>query len=196
MKIPDLSKIDIKDIDIAKLKNEVLDHKEIAIQVLLGVVSLFIIISLVNTSQVEIKKYKSQIAALMAKTGLIEEYKKVEQEIKDFLSKVPAHVPKEKMVDLVTDLAGKNKVKILTFTQANVEKKDSIETTAVTFSLTADSFVNMVKFLVDIEKGKDFLQIWSCPIIPRMDATEKANDASGVPINFRIEVVSVKVDEL
>lgn len=196
MKIPDLSKIDVKDIDVVKLKNEILDHKEIAIQVVLGVISLFVIISLVNTSQAEIKKYKSQIAALMAKTGLIEEYKKVEQEIRDFLNKVPAHVSEDKMVDLVTDLAGKNKVKILTFTQAKVDKKDTVETTAVTFSLTADSFINMVKFLVDIEKGKDFLQIWTCPIVPRMDATETNDKDSGVPINFRIEVVSVKVDEL
>lgn len=195
MKIPDISKIDMKDIDFGKIKNEILDHKETAVQVILVIVSLFFMVSVITASQAGIKKYKNQITALLAKTGLIEEYKKVEQEIKDFLSKVPAHVPEDKMVNLVADLAGKNNVKILTFSQAKIDKKDTIETTAVTFSLTADSFINMVKFLVDIEKGKEFLQVWSCPIAPRMDAGGKQKDKSGVPINFKIEVVSVKVKE-
>lgn len=195
MKIPDISKIDIKDIDFGKLKNEVVEHKEIAIQVFLVIVSLVFVVAVIVTSQTGIEKYKAQISALLAKSGLIEEYKKVEQEIKDFLSNVPAHVPEDKMVNLVTDLADNNKVKILTFTQAKAEKKGTLETTLVTFSLTTDSFVNMVKFLVGIEKGNEFLQVWSCPIAPRLDARSTIKDKFSVPINFKIDVVSVKVKE-
>lgn len=199
MRIPDISKIDIKDIDVGKIRNEILDHKEISIQVVCVIVSLFFMFSVFNTSKGKIETHKARIAALLGKTGLIEEYKKVDQKISDFISKVPAHIPEDKMVDLVTDYAGKNKVKILTFSQAKVNKKDTVETTTVTFSLTADTFVDMVKFLVDIETGEKFVQVSSCNVSPRdvslrADAGSKEKDKLGVPISFRIEVVSLKVN--
>ena len=195
MKISDLSKINIKDIDVAKLQDQLLQRKDILIQVVLGVISVVIAVSVFNQSQLEIKKYKSQIASLQSKTGAIDEYNRTQADVKGFLSKVPDSVPEDKIINLVTDLAGKNGVKILTFSQANVKKENTLVTTSLNFSLVADSFVSMVRFIADIEKGKDFLQIWSCDMVPQMNSKESGKKSSNIPINFQIDVASIMVEE-
>lgn len=193
MKIPDLSKIDIKDIDVVKLKAQLLQHKGIVVQVVLIAVSFVVAILMFNQSQNEIKNYKSQITVLQAKTGAIDQYNKTQADVKNFLSKVPDPVSEDKIINLVTDLAVKNKVKILTFTQADIAKKNTLETTSLKFSLAADSFSVMVRFLADIERGKDFMQIWSCEVEPQLNITKSWKEAGSTPLNFNISVVSIKV---
>lgn len=194
MKITDLSKLDVKDINVAKIKDQILERKEIAIQVLLGVVSFFVAVSMFNQSQGQIKQYKLKIASLQAKTGSIDQYNTTQTDVKDFLSKVPDPVSEDKIINLVTDLAGKNGVKIITFTQADVQKNNTMQITTLIFSLVADSFSGMVRFMADIENGKDFLQIWSCDVDPQINKKTSKNSGA-MPINFRIEVASLKVEQ-
>lgn len=193
MKIPDISKIDIKDIDVAKIQAELLHRKELVIQVGLVLVSLVVGIWAFNGSQAEIAKYKSQIVSLQAKTGAIEEYNRTQQEVKNFVSKVPDPVSEDKIIDLVTDLAGKNSVKILTFNRAEVEKKDTLVTTTVNFSLVTDSFANIIRFIFDVEKSKDFMQIWTCTIEPQLGGTVSTKNNGNPQLTFRVDVVSLKV---
>lgn len=194
MKIPDISKIDIKDIDVVKIQNELMQRKELVVQVLLALASIVVGVSAFNGSQAEIAKYKSQIASLQAKTGAIDEYNKTQGEVKDFINKVPAPVSQDKMITLVTDLAGKNDVKILTFNQAEAEKKGTLVTTAVNFSLETNSFANMIRFMAEIERDKDFMQISTCKVEPQLNAKLSANNP-GVPLIFHVDVVSLKVEQ-
>src|SRR5690242_15831957 len=118
MKIPDLSKIDIKDIDVNKIKDQILDHKEQAVQVVLGIVAFFMIVSMWGGSQKEIGKFKNQINSMQAKSGIIGEYKKSQSDMEMFLKGLPPALSEGQIINLVTDLADKNKIKILTFTPA------------------------------------------------------------------------------
>ena len=195
MNIADLSKIDIKDIDVLKVKNKLLQHKEIVLQVLLAFGSFIIAVSMLNQSQADIKKYKSQIASLQSKTGAIEQYNKTQNDLKVYLGKVPEFVSEDKVINLVTDFAGKNGVKIITFSPATVEKKKTLETISLKFSLVAESFSSMIRFMADIERGNDFMQIWGCEVDPQPQARTGSKDKKGVPINFRIEVASMKVEK-
>jgi len=194
MKIADLSKIDIKDIDVAKLKDQILAHKDIALQIIIGLIAFLLAVSMFNQSQVEIKGHKTQINTLQAKTGAIEQYNNTQSEIKSFISKVPQSVSEDKMINLVTDFAGNNGVKIVTFSQANIEKNNSIALTTIKFTLVSESFVSLVRFLSDIERGADFMQILSCDIEPQQNSRVTSKDSKQISINFRLEVASIKVE--
>ena len=68
MNLSDLSKLDIKDIDVAKLKDKAVQHKEVVAQGVLVLTSIVVAIMLVNQSQFEIGQFKFKIATLQAKT--------------------------------------------------------------------------------------------------------------------------------
>lgn len=193
MNLSDLSKIDIKDIDVAKLKDKAVQHKEVVAQGVLVLTSIVVAIMLVNQSQFEIGQFKFKIATLQAKTGAIDEYNSTQNAVKKFLDQVPAPVPEDKIISLVTDYAGQNNVRILTFTPAVLEKKNTLETTKLRFTLTAESFASMVRFMSDIERGKDFMQVWSCEVEPQQDVRTPLREKKPVPVNFRIEVASLRV---
>src|SRR3954468_19965406 len=126
MKIPDLSKIDIKDIDVIKIKDQLLDHKELALQVGLGVVTFFMVISMMGGCQKEISKYKSQINAMQSKSDIIQQYKKSQSDVDTFLKNLPPSLSEDQIIDSVTNLADKNKIKILTFTPATSRESKKI----------------------------------------------------------------------
>lgn len=193
MKIPDLSKINVKDIDSAKIKDMATQHKESLLQGALVLFSVIMTISLCVSSQTEVNKYKAQIAALQSKTGIIEEFNKSQNQVKTFLNEVPRFVSEDKMTTLVTDFAGQMGVKMVTFSPPVIEKKNNIETTAIKFTMAANSFVEMIRFMSEIERGKDFLQIWGCEVESQQDPHGPAPDKKKVPINFRIQVASLKV---
>jgi hypothetical protein len=171
-----------------------MQHKGVVAQVGLGVMSFVVAIAMFNQSQGDIARYKSQIAVLNAKTGAIDQYNKVQKDVKDFLNKVPDSVSEDKMINLVTDLAGKNGVQILTFTRTNVEKKNTLVTTSLKFSLVADSFSGMVRFMADIERGKDFMKIWSYEAGTQLNIKRSVKENGNMLITFRIDVVSLKVE--
>jgi hypothetical protein len=193
-KLPDLSKIDIKDIDINKIKAELLEHKEVVVQVALGVVSFFMVLSLIGGCQGDIKKYKNQIRSMESKSGIIGQYKKSQTDIDAFLKSIPAPMTEGKIIAMVTDLADKNKVKILTFAPLNrLENttKKSYQETVIQFSLQASTYQSMVRLIADIEYSKkDVLQVRSC-VIQKAAADKQKNEEP--PLNFRIEVASLEV---
>ena len=194
VKIFDLSKIDIKDIDVVKVQAQLVQHKGVVAQVGLGVVSFIVAVAMFNQSQGEIAKYKSQMAILNAKTGAIDQYNKTQNDVKDFLNKVPDAVSEDKMITLVTDLAGKNGIQILTFTRTNVEKKNTLVTTSLKFSLAADSFSGMVRFMADIEHGKDFMKIWRYEAEPQLNIKKSVKGTMNTMVTFQIDVASLKVE--
>jgi Tfp pilus assembly protein PilO len=188
-KIPDLSKIDIKDIDINKIKEELLDRKELVIQVGIGVVAFFMIVSMVSGSGKEVKQLKAKIKSMQAKSDIIAQYKKSQAEIDEFLKSLPPSFTEDEIITLVTDLADKNKVKISTFTPNSPGEEDGKKSylkTSIQFSLQAGDYKDVVRLISDIENSK--LHIKSCNIQGINGGPEE-----GTSLNFRVEVASLEV---
>ncbi|GEM_PF-3256438 len=192
MHISDLSKIDIKDIDFNKLKDRLLDRKDLLIQIGLVVVFLIIISSLFKNSQVEVGKFKSQMADLQSKTSVVAEYNKTNEDASAFLKEAPPPLSEDQIINFVTDLADKNNVKILTFSPAKVEDEEVLSTTMLQFSLETKEYKDMVHFIADIERSKNLLQIKTCTAQPKMAMTSQTEENENLFIGFRIEVVSVQ----
>ncbi len=186
-KIPDLSKIDIKDIDINKIKEELLDRKELVIQIGIGVVAFFMVVSMVSGSGKEVKQLKTKIKSMQAKSDIITQYKKSQTDIDEFLKSLPPSLTEDQIITLVTDLADKNKVKISTFTPnppSDEDRKKSYLKTSIQFSLQAGDYKNMVRLISDIENSK--LHVKSCYV-------QSITQDSGTSLNFRVEVASLEV---
>jgi hypothetical protein len=198
-KLPDLSKIDLKDIDVNKIKDQLLENKEMVIQVALGVVTFFMIVSMWSGSQKEIKKYNVQINSMQSKSSIIEQYKKSQSDIDSFLKNLPPSLAEGQIINLVTDLADKNKVKILTFSpNAHSEGKKYYQDTSIQFSLQSADYKGLVRLIADIEHVKSILQIKSCSIqevIQSDDQQQEGEKREERYLNFRVEVASLEVKE-
>lgn len=194
MNLSDLSKIDIKNIDlknidINKLKDQLLDRKELLVQVVLVLVTFLMVLSIFNKSQAEVKRLNTQIAGLKAKENDIKSFTKSRDEIKAFSKNVPTPLLEDQVIGFITDLADKHKIKILTISPAKVDNKESLSMTTLQFALVANEYKDMVRFITSIEHSKNLLQIKSC--IAGADS-EAGKDGNRL-INFSIEVVSVRV---
>lgn len=191
MKISDLSKIDIKTIDVMKIKEYLLDHKDIAIQIGVGVVTFMMVISTLGKSQTEMKGIKSKMSNLQSKSSSIADYNKAFTDTNTFLKQVPPPLSEDQIVSFVTDLADKHNIKIQTVNPLKVEDKDIMTTTTLQFSLTASEYKDMVRLIADIELAKNLLQVKALTAQVQMGAN--VDTASDVPlIDFRIDVASVK----
>jgi hypothetical protein len=193
-KIPDLSKIDIKDIDINKIKDELLDRKELMIQIGLGVFAFFMVVSMVGGSGKEVKQLKTKITSMQAKSDVIAQYKKSQADIDEFLKSLPPSLSEGQIITLVTDLADKNKVKISTFTPnspAEDDNKKSYQKTSIQFSLQALDYKSMIRLIADIESSK--LHVKSCYVQGFSQAAQQGTKNEASYLNFRIEVASLEV---
>jgi hypothetical protein len=201
MKIPDLSKIDIKDIDINKIKDQLIEQKELVLQIGLGVVTFFMIISMMGGCQKEISKYKSQINSMQSKSGIIDQYKKSQSDVDTFLKSLPPSLSEDQIIDLVTDLADKNKIKILTFTPtaSRNESRKIYQETAIQFSMQADTYKSMVRMIAAIERSKSILQVKNCSVqsvtTTSVEPGPQGERTSSTFLNFRIEVASLEVKQ-
>jgi len=195
-KIQDLSKIDIKEIDINKIKNAVLGHKELALQIAIGVVAFFVIVSTLGGCQKDIKKYKTQLTAMQSKTDSIATYKKSQADIDMFLKSIPPPLTESQIITLVTDLADKNHVKIVTFSPrpSQNEKKKFYQETAIQFSLQAKDYKHVVGLIADIEHAKNTVQVKSCTIQTQTQG-KSDQDSERSFLTFGIEVASLEVKQ-
>jgi hypothetical protein len=197
MKIPDLNKIDIKDLDINKIKKAILENKEATLKIGLGAVAFFMIVSMLGGSQKEIRTFKNQIDVMQSKSPLIEQYNKSQTNIQGFLKKIPASLTEAQIIGLVTDLADKNQVKILTFMQNAVrpDGKKSYQETAIQFSLRAKNYKSLVQLISDIEHSQSILHVKSCVVDNEGDkqGSSSQEDVENSALNFRLEVASLEV---
>jgi hypothetical protein len=195
LKIPDLSKIDVKDIDVNKIKDQLIENKEVVIQVAIGVIAFFMIVSMWNGSQHEIKKYKKDIISMQSKEGIITEYKAAQSAIDTFLNNLPAALSEAQMINVITDMADKNKVKILTFVpNTSLEGREHYRETSIQFSMQSKDYKSMVRLIADIERAKTILQIKQCFIMNEVTQKEQEGEIlDDRLLTFRIDVASLEV---
>ena len=192
MQIPDLSKIDIKDVDFTKLKDQLLERKPLLVQIGVVIASLVMIFSIFSKGREQTGSLNSQMSKMRSKTDAIAEYKKVQNDIDTFLKEVPLALSEDQIIPLVTDLADKHDVKIITFSPAKVEEKKNASTTILQFSLEAKDYKDMVRFIADIEHGKNLLQVKTCTAQAQVKPARDQRSPE-VTIPFRVDVASVKV---
>ena len=192
MNISDLNKIDIKNIDLMKLKDQLLGRKDLLIQIGICFVTFMLIVSSLNKSQSELRDIKSKMATLKAKTSSIDDYNNSSKDMNQFLKKIPPSLSEGQVVDRVTDLAVKHHIKIMSVNPLDSKDEESSTKLTLLFLLQASDYAEMVRLIHGIEQSENLLQIKSCSAQPQVGTDPITKKSDSPLISFRIEVASVQ----
>jgi len=188
MNLKELQKIDLKNFDSKKVTEILLANKDFAMQVGLVVGTLFIIFSLVGQNGIRNKSYRDEISKLNAKEGTIKTYEASLKELKKFKAGVPKELEEDEFSSLVTDLASKDNVNILSFSPGQRRKEDLAEVVTMHMTVRVSTYKDFAMFIKDLESSPSSLRIDQC----MMGAIRSAGDGPDV-IEAQLDLSSVSI---
>ncbi|MDZ4243399.1 MAG: hypothetical protein U1D99_11275, partial [Candidatus Omnitrophota bacterium] len=113
--IKKLQSIDVKDLknlDYQKILQDVKKRPDIIISSAVVVMALLISINLVSSHFRESQSLRNDIATLERKLSVVEDYKKVRDEMDAFMAQIPAPMAEQDLINILTDIAVKRRVQI------------------------------------------------------------------------------------
>ena len=162
MKIQDLSKLnvnDIKKLDLAKIQEDILAKPDIAINVGLVLLSLFVMFQIFNGKQTEIGTLKSEIEDWEKKTAVVDTVNATQKQLADYIKNLPQGLLEDKVIGNLADFAESRKVQIISFSPIQIEHKKYFDKVAVNVSITSDDYKNICLFVSDIENSPYALRL-------------------------------------
>ncbi len=159
MKISDLSKIDLKDIDLKKIQESLLQRPELLINLGIAFFAGILIFNIVGGRMNEAKKLKGKMAEQKKKVAAIKTHEVTQKEFKELIDHLPAGILEDSLVDHLTDFAGKRNIQIQSFSPANKTQKNYYTQMTVLLKVAAKNYKDMILFLNDIESSPYNLRI-------------------------------------
>ncbi|MDP8266685.1 MAG: hypothetical protein P9M07_07050 [Candidatus Aceula meridiana] len=169
-----LNEIDIKTLfkpdtfqgalNFEQLQNNLFKRKDILINIVLVLATLFGINAVIKNKNAESTLLKTEIEELEKKTDAIAEYEKQEKVKNNFMASVPKGFSGfTDVIDKVSVLADEAGVKIRSFDPAESQESDFFVTEKVGFLVSADNYNDMLSFVNKIETSEEGLRIdsWS-----------------------------------
>ncbi len=198
MKLSDLNKIDIKDlqkIDFAKIQENLLQKPLLLIKTLLIVISLLVTIKVMANSLAQVSQIKNKIADAEKKLSSIKEKEDATKELKIFLDSRKPGLSADTIVDNIADFAAARNIQILSFTPAKEVNKTVYTLTSLNLNVSAVDYKTMIQFIHDIESAPYALKVVHWTGLMGADtasstAAEKSDNQSR-PIIAQIEINSV-----
>ena len=189
MKLQDFKKIDINDLknlDFAKILEEILAKPDMAANAALVILSLFVMFQIFNGRQGEIKTLKGKLEQLEKKGAVIETYHATQKQFTAFISNLPKGVPEDTVIEKLTDFAANHDVQILSFSPAKMESKKFYDKVIVNLNIISKNYKNLCLFVNDIENSPYALRLerWG----GFMEEAEKNNTPA---IHAQITVASI-----
>ena len=204
MKISDLNNItlnDLKKIDYSKVVIAIKEKPEIAICISLIIITLFLSLNIYNNRQKELKRIKTQVAALETKQKSIDRLLTAKEETKKFLDSIPQPLTEEKMLNLITDIATHRKIVIESLSPSKQNSAAFYDAFAVSLVVSAPSYQDIWLLAYDLEKSKYGIRIdnWEMRLENSLD--QQRNRPNQIPggegklavqllltvINFKLE---------
>lgn len=208
MNIPDLSKIDIQDLqklDYMKLLQELKKRPDVLITVVLVLVTLILSVNIFMKKSQELQSLQQEISKLEAKDKVIAQYDTAKKELTDFLVNIPKTLLENDLINTVTDFAVARSVQIESYTPARKQSLAIYDLTSISLNVTAAEYKNIWLFVNDIEKSKYAIRVenWSgsTDVTTRNTASRKINLSdlnpvqSGVTARLEIAAINLKSEE-
>ncbi len=191
MKISDLSKINIKDIDLAKIQENLLQKPDLLIQLIITGISFFILIKVVAGGLLEEKKVQEKIQELGKKVARIKAHDDLQKEYSQFLADLPPGLPTDDLMGRVTELAGEHSIQISNFSPPKEIKKKFHTLTILSLNVTANNYQDMVTFIRSIEESSENLRVDRWTSAAKAQTTNSGEAASAEEDK---ESVSAQID--
>ena len=176
MKLEDLKNIDIKKINIAKIRSNLLKRQDILINYVAIFLTVFIMFKIFSSQQEETQNLKIQVSEMEKKIVAIAKYDQALKELNVFVESLPTGIPESLLIDKITDLAEKSNIHIVTFSPMEMEENELYKHIHVSLQVSADHYKDFIRFIHDIESSSLNLRvdIWSGSLEPRSQSAQFA----------------------
>ena len=159
MNLSDLKQLDLKDLDLAQIKDNLLERKDLLINIGLVVGTVALCFFIFNNNRNVAATAQAKVVEMLGKTDVIVQHHKSLDKIKKFKEQFPAPLNENDIVDLVTNSAIKDKVQILTYSPAQETNSGIYSRLTMQYSFIAMDYANMIQFLYDIEHTPNALRV-------------------------------------
>ncbi len=154
---------DLKNLNLAKIKEIVSQRLDIFINILLIGLTLFGTIYLYSTRVREGRRLQTEVRQMTEKLAAAQEYEVVKKEYEDFIKAFPQAIPSDQLINRLSQVAVSHSVQILAFSPEERKSNDFFEQTSVSLNIASDNYDNMVSFIKEVESSPTsiFVQKWS-----------------------------------
>ncbi len=169
MNITELKDIDIKNIDMATLQATLLKRQDVLANLVIVVITLFVVINLITSKENEREHLLSTIPGKQKKIEAIEQNKKAGKQFDEFFNALPKGLPDNMIIDKLTDFAEKHHVQITNFSPTRSENDKLYDRGRVNIDIVAPSYKDLWLFVYDIENSGYNLRVdtWSATLKPQ-----------------------------
>lgn len=196
--LKDLSEYDIKNVDVGKLIKDLMNRKDILVNIAVILVTLFLFKKVVGVQNKTIIQLKSQTANIKEKMDALADYEAIKKQADNYIDKLPQGIGRvDNIVEKVNELAVSRGIKILSFTPSGKNKDDFYEITRVKLSIEAPRYEDAAYFVSDIEKSDLNLRVenWSISLGQRRRRGRRSIQSGEETIGFSMEIASIKFTE-
>ena len=176
MKLEDLKNIDIKKINIAKIRSNLLKRQDILINYVAIFLTVFIMLKIFSSQQEQVQNLKNQASKMEKKIVAIAKYDQALKELNVFVESLPTGIPESLLIDKITDLAEKSNIHIVTFSPMEMEENELYKHIHVSLQVSADHYKDFIRFIHDIESSSLNLRVdkWSGSLESRLQSAQFA----------------------
>ena len=166
MNMGDLNKFDIKELksfDINQAKEFLISRVDVTINLILVVLTILGVTYLYSDGKAKLANLEAQIQQMKEKLEMVKGYEDIKKKHDDFKNAFPKYITSDQLTDKISAFAGKNNVKILSFSPAQKKEEEFWTTTSVNINVSAANYASIIEFMQDIEKAPFAIQVqkWS-----------------------------------
>ena len=161
MNLSDLKELDLKNLDLDQIKDNLLERKDLLINIGLVVVTIVLCFLIFNKNRSAAVAMQAKFLNMQGKTDVIAKYQQSLDKVKGFKEQFPAAMNENDIVELVTNSAVKNKVQILSYSPAQETNAGLYDRLTMQFIFTVTEYADMIQFIYDIEHMPNALRVES-----------------------------------
>ncbi len=197
MKISELRDIDIKNIDVKQVNEFFVKKPNIAVSILLGVVSIFLVFKFFSEKQVESTRIKRTIDEVQKKIDAINQYNQSLKEFNEYVDALPVGLVGSALLDTLTEFAEKNNIRVLSFTPAQSQSSQFYDSTSISMDVSARNYKDLLLFVYEIENSPYNLRVnqWSESIENNREMVPSASEDS-TPQDQPIHMITLSIDSI
>jgi Tfp pilus assembly protein PilO len=135
------------------------------------------------------KTLKSNVAELKEKVKALDKFELIQKEYNEFRKSVPQTLSENKLIEMLSEIALKRGVRIVSFSPASKSSNNFLNLTNVEITVTSADYADLVHFINDIENSIYLIRIkkWS--------GVTKASDQPSRGYSWRLEPPIKSEDE-
>lgn len=155
----ELKKDDLQNINFPKIREKVLQHPTIFINIILLAVTIFVVHYIYSIKKAEVVGLANQVTNLDKKLFEINEFIKGQKDFNEFIDQLPQGVPAANIIAKLTNFAVARNVRILSYSPATEADMPLYKIIRINLDVTSTSYKDMLLFLYDIENSVEPLRV-------------------------------------